>query len=282
MAGMNGETAVAPSSLVPLAISSPKPQTSALSASATVSGLPEAASGVSPSTRPPSKHHRSSSSKGSGSASLIETIGGSLPNLFGGGGKFPAGSSGSNSPARTNDSGPGSGGATGTSKPANGIRSSVFSGFMSRSRRSISVGGPIGQEALAAPGQASISNPRSSKPPSPGASAESLVVPSLEVSRAQSSPASGVSGSTLEPGEPADPEHSASGADGSMVGTSANGTSNANHHFRRSYSTSSIRMMTRAEVGPSDFVKVRLLGKGDVGKVYLVVSSPVFFRTTAQ
>lgn len=30
-------------------------------------------------------------------------------------------------------------------------------------------------------------------------------------------------------------------------------------------------MMTKAEVGPQDFVKVRLLGKGDVGKVYLVV-----------
>jgi len=44
-------------------------------------------------------------------------------------------------------------------------------------------------------------------------------------------------------------------------------------NFRRSYSTSSIRMMTRAEVGPSDFVKLKLLGKGDVGKVYMVVRS---------
>jgi hypothetical protein len=42
-------------------------------------------------------------------------------------------------------------------------------------------------------------------------------------------------------------------------------------NFRRSYSTSSIRMMTRAEVGPSDFIKLKLLGKGDVGKVYMVV-----------
>ncbi|KAJ3341028.1 hypothetical protein HDU93_005892 [Gonapodya sp. JEL0774] len=40
--------------------------------------------------------------------------------------------------------------------------------------------------------------------------------------------------------------------------------------FRRSYSASSIRMMTKAEVGPSDFSKVKMLGKGDVGKVYLV------------
>ncbi|RKP25285.1 kinase-like domain-containing protein, partial [Syncephalis pseudoplumigaleata] len=35
------------------------------------------------------------------------------------------------------------------------------------------------------------------------------------------------------------------------------------------YSSNSIRV-TSISVGPSDFVKIRLLGKGDVGKVYLV------------
>ncbi|GAA5925697.1 uncharacterized protein JCM15063_005093 [Sporobolomyces koalae] len=39
--------------------------------------------------------------------------------------------------------------------------------------------------------------------------------------------------------------------------------------FRRTYSSSSIRVRNR-EVGPSSFQKVKLLGKGDVGKVYLV------------
>ncbi|KAK4046268.1 serine/threonine protein kinase, AGC [Microbotryomycetes sp. JL201] len=39
--------------------------------------------------------------------------------------------------------------------------------------------------------------------------------------------------------------------------------------FRRTYSSSSIRVRS-AEVGPSSFQKVKLLGKGDVGKVYLV------------
>ncbi|KAK0231093.1 AGC/RSK protein kinase [Armillaria fumosa] len=39
--------------------------------------------------------------------------------------------------------------------------------------------------------------------------------------------------------------------------------------FRRTYSSNSIKVR-QVEVGPSSFVKVKLLGKGDVGKVYLV------------
>ncbi|BGP24719.1 serine/threonine protein kinase Nrc-2 [Rhodotorula toruloides] len=39
--------------------------------------------------------------------------------------------------------------------------------------------------------------------------------------------------------------------------------------FRRTYSSSSIRVRN-LQVGPSSFQKIRLLGKGDVGKVYLV------------
>ncbi|KAF9324029.1 serine/threonine protein kinase, AGC, partial [Podila minutissima] len=39
--------------------------------------------------------------------------------------------------------------------------------------------------------------------------------------------------------------------------------------FRRTYSSSSIKKKS-VEVTPSSFVKIRLLGKGDVGKVYLV------------
>ncbi|KAF9357733.1 serine/threonine protein kinase, AGC [Mortierella sp. AD094] len=39
--------------------------------------------------------------------------------------------------------------------------------------------------------------------------------------------------------------------------------------FRRTYSSNSIKKKT-VEVTPSSFVKIRLLGKGDVGKVYLV------------
>ncbi|KAI5477756.1 serine/threonine protein kinase Nrc-2 [Pseudohyphozyma bogoriensis] len=39
--------------------------------------------------------------------------------------------------------------------------------------------------------------------------------------------------------------------------------------FRRTYSSSSIRVR-HTEIGPSSFHKIRMLGKGDVGKVYLV------------
>ncbi|KAJ7283827.1 AGC/RSK protein kinase [Mycena rebaudengoi] len=39
--------------------------------------------------------------------------------------------------------------------------------------------------------------------------------------------------------------------------------------FRRTYSSNSIKVR-EVEVGPSSFVKVKMLGKGDVGKVYLV------------
>ncbi|KAF9045889.1 Pkinase-domain-containing protein [Hymenopellis radicata] len=39
--------------------------------------------------------------------------------------------------------------------------------------------------------------------------------------------------------------------------------------FRRTYSSNSIKVR-EVEVGPSSFVKVKLLGKGDVGKVFLV------------
>ncbi|KAL7316242.1 serine/threonine protein kinase, AGC [Mucor circinelloides] len=38
---------------------------------------------------------------------------------------------------------------------------------------------------------------------------------------------------------------------------------------RRTYSSSSIKVK-KVEVGPSSFVKIRMLGKGDVGKVYMV------------
>ncbi|EAU84265.2 AGC/RSK protein kinase [Coprinopsis cinerea okayama7 len=39
--------------------------------------------------------------------------------------------------------------------------------------------------------------------------------------------------------------------------------------FRRTYSSNSIKV-GRVEVGPSSFLKVKMLGKGDVGRVYLV------------
>jgi len=42
-----------------------------------------------------------------------------------------------------------------------------------------------------------------------------------------------------------------------------------NMAFRRTYSSNSIKVRD-VEVGPSDFDKIKLIGKGDVGKVYLV------------
>ncbi|KAI9002878.1 serine/threonine-protein kinase nrc-2 [Hyaloraphidium curvatum] len=134
---------------------------------------------------------------------------------------------------------------------------------------SISVGGPIQDTSVPArppgsPGSAgaqksgaspgAVSNP-------PVASDSRLAPPPAPVTSEQQAPA--VADSLAVPSEqpsmtPPNPNAAASGKDSTHA------------HFRRSYSTSSIRMMTRAEVGPGDFVKVRLLGKGDVGKVYLV------------
>ena len=42
-----------------------------------------------------------------------------------------------------------------------------------------------------------------------------------------------------------------------------------NAAFRRTYSSNSIKIRN-VEVGPSSFDKIKLIGKGDVGKVYLV------------
>lgn len=39
--------------------------------------------------------------------------------------------------------------------------------------------------------------------------------------------------------------------------------------FRRTYSSNSIKVR-EVEVGPASFDKIKLIGKGDVGKVYLV------------
>ena len=39
--------------------------------------------------------------------------------------------------------------------------------------------------------------------------------------------------------------------------------------FRRTYSSNSIKVRN-VEVGPGSFDKIKLIGKGDVGKVYLV------------
>ena len=42
-----------------------------------------------------------------------------------------------------------------------------------------------------------------------------------------------------------------------------------NAQFRRTYSSNSIKVRN-VEVGPGSFDKIKLIGKGDVGKVYLV------------
>lgn len=53
-------------------------------------------------------------------------------------------------------------------------------------------------------------------------------------------------------------------------GLSANSAANgARASFKRTYSSNSIKVKD-VEVGPSSFSKVKMLGKGDVGKVYLV------------
>ena len=211
------------------------------------------------------KHQRSASSKGSGSNSLMDSIGGSLPNLFGGSRKSSSGSTGS---TRANDTlaAPAAQPANAGKPPASASRTGVFSSFMARSRRSISVGGPIPDLP--------VITPTASPPPGPLPK-----VPS-QTSVVGGSGASGAAASASTTYELAHgvPHPSASNTPDSSTTSLAEPFSTESpksngsppHHFRRSYSTSSIRMMTKAEVGPADFVKVRLLGKGDVGKVYLV------------
>jgi protein-serine/threonine kinase len=56
------------------------------------------------------------------------------------------------------------------------------------------------------------------------------------------------------------------------VGLGVGTPSNEPHHktvFRRTYSSNSIKVRS-VEVSPGSFEKIKLLGKGDVGKVYLV------------
>jgi protein-serine/threonine kinase len=51
------------------------------------------------------------------------------------------------------------------------------------------------------------------------------------------------------------------------IGIGNNADNNAS--FRRTYSSNSIKVRN-VEVGPASFDKIKLIGKGDVGKVYLV------------
>ncbi|KAH6571296.1 hypothetical protein BASA62_003947 [Batrachochytrium salamandrivorans] len=74
---------------------------------------------------------------------------------------------------------------------------------------------------------------------------------------------------------------STSGVVGSGSNSGASSSSNSPHHrsfsalsasstrYKTSYSSNSIRLSS-AEVSPNDFEKIRLIGKGDVGRVYLV------------
>ncbi|KAI8803407.1 kinase-like domain-containing protein [Cladochytrium replicatum] len=75
---------------------------------------------------------------------------------------------------------------------------------------------------------------------------------------------------SMTPPAPSKSTASADAASLTASSPSSEGTKSlANSRFRRSVSTSFIKI-SDAEVGPSSFAKVRLIGKGDVGKVYLV------------
>ncbi|KAK7470832.1 serine/threonine protein kinase, AGC [Stygiomarasmius scandens] len=56
---------------------------------------------------------------------------------------------------------------------------------------------------------------------------------------------------------------------GSSVTVNSSGEGPGKVAFRRTYSSNSIKVR-QVEVGPSSFLKIKMLGKGDVGKVYLV------------
>jgi protein-serine/threonine kinase len=54
-----------------------------------------------------------------------------------------------------------------------------------------------------------------------------------------------------------------------ITGDMSPGKIRNNIAFRRTYSSNSIKVRN-VEVGPGSFDKIKLIGKGDVGKVYLV------------
>lgn len=76
--------------------------------------------------------------------------------------------------------------------------------------------------------------------------------------------------STLSMVETADSSHLAIPAgDGAAGSLPSPGQIRNNLAFRRTYSSNSIKVRN-VEVGPGSFDKIKLIGKGDVGKVYLV------------
>ncbi|KAL4081711.1 kinase-like domain-containing protein [Scleroderma yunnanense] len=60
-----------------------------------------------------------------------------------------------------------------------------------------------------------------------------------------------------------------SGTQKSRIPKNNSGDTNGKAAFRRTYSSNSIKVRS-VEVGPSSFLKIKMLGKGDVGRVYLV------------
>lgn len=106
---------------------------------------------------------------------------------------------------------------------------------------------------------------------------------SIPASPAQSTAAGGSSAGTSTTPPPASAlsekkeAHSASNSTSNLLSIPASGTTtpkrsragSKSSSYNRTYSSSSIKIRD-VEVGPASFSKVKLLGKGDVGKVYLV------------
>ncbi|GAA5856763.1 hypothetical protein JCM8547_008829 [Rhodosporidiobolus lusitaniae] len=136
--------------------------------------------------------------------------------------------------------------SVGTSKTSGGSKSS-------QSNRSSSARSSGGGK-LAAPSTAPSSSSPTRSRSSPQISEKSASLP-VTTGAASSTP------SLLAPPSP-NPSASLSLNNGGLAGS-------PRAAFRRTYSSSSIRVRN-LDVGPSSFQKIRMLGKGDVGKVYLV------------
>ncbi|KAG8985034.1 hypothetical protein FRB90_004985, partial [Tulasnella sp. 427] len=93
---------------------------------------------------------------------------------------------------------------------------------------------------------------------------KALRTPGTRPSRANSVAA--LTSSSTDGKSPKDP--SAYGPGGSLA-VSPGGGQTPRQTFRRTYSSNSIKVRS-VQVGPSSFQKVKLLGRGDVGRVYLV------------
>ncbi|GAA5820236.1 hypothetical protein JCM11251_005536 [Rhodosporidiobolus azoricus] len=150
--------------------------------------------------------------------------------------------------------------SNGTSKRSAGSSASRSTTQSDRNSSTRSSGGGSAPASSTKHGSMTTNTTQTSPKPSPTRSRSSPQI--TQKSNSPPLPSSTSSAALLAP-----PSPNPSGASLSLNNGGLAGSPRA--AFRRTYSSSSIRVRN-LDVGPSSFQKIRMLGKGDVGKVYLV------------